>query len=209
MRSRFLTVKQVYDNPNRKSVRKFLACLIFDNPYNDNKHLKIKLCRTYANKEYLSGRSLNRQQANFKRIGTVKKHLMRGFNKDHGRTIDVCKAYLGKAQSQKPKLWNGYYPHIFWKRKWRPLFFRPIMGDRGYPHYDHVCLDMEFVCYGEPGEARGAGGRWRFSKLIGDKMKVAPYEKPVKALEKREQPEEDCTIVEDILKQQLEKINRI
>jgi hypothetical protein len=148
---RYLSLQQLYDKHlNTAKGRAFMSALIFpDRPVhmfqeNGKEIYKIRLCRTFANKDK-SGRALTGSQAKKKKTWTFKYRpgtKANPFQKDfEGSQYKEDMYEQGTHADQKFKIQRakGYYPHIFWKNEWRPLFFNlksvPAAGfdEFGYP----------------------------------------------------------------------------
>ena len=186
---------------NTKSGRKFLSKLIFPTHPKTTAVIKrikkadktvqvwkIRLCRTFANKDQ-NGTALTRHIAKKKRTWTMKfKPSYTKMQKDW--TDNNYKTQIHQQETNKGTQFKivkgaGYYPHIFWKGEWCPLYInvKMIWGRRGSPDIvENVILKWR---HGKKGEEQKRDLR----RLINDYGKIVPAnEKSAKTKGAQERP---------------------
>ena len=140
-------IESLYKHINKGSGRKFLSKLLFNRPKQEIKInrvkkkpkyktvWKVRLCRTFANKDQ-HGNALTKWEALKKKTWQWKYgRSVRNRTVDYEKyefpdikkwSVGAPMVELGEAKNEKftiSKAW-GYYPHIYYKGEWRPLFIK-------------------------------------------------------------------------------------
>lgn len=133
-------------------IRKYLAKLFL----NDKRY--IRLCRTYAMLDddpnsNTFGRAIKKGIRTIKWYHYVKPDGKKGSIKVDKGTQASMLVVRRNGYSDKINLKNcsGYYPHVFYKKEWRPLFCRVVENRltdaEYYANLKPVIQDLEFWCF--------------------------------------------------------------
>ena len=144
-------IETLYRKRNTGKVRKYLSKLIFNNPK------FIRLCRTFAIKDNnpqskTFGRAISDGIKTVKYFKYVKPDGPKGRTQvDPGKQVPILvKRPNGYSDEINIAKCAGYYPHVFFKNEWRPLFLnkveRRLTAAEYYADLQPVREDVEFWC---------------------------------------------------------------
>jgi hypothetical protein len=201
-RFQFRSLENIYKFRNTKKIRDHIAYLIFGNECTTLRSkkgkpvYKVRLCRTMALK------AINGAAHEFKLNGKLGGFLKKKFGKDDSRVREIHECTDNKGSEFKMEYAIGYYPHIWKKNKWRPIWIKTQQNFRSLCGRDPITEIM--VCWYE-NESKGKKEKRVY---LGDLVRSADPVRLVKAKEVLDpQTNNDSTIVEDILEKQLKKLH--
>ena len=166
---------------------------------------KLKLCRTGSNfnDDGKAVKPNSRSKSHLSAIGfqlinsiaPKYRHKTKGYGKEyptHGTKSRMLGKHINKfIKDDHVVLKNamGYYPHVFYKKQWRPIFFECDYYDK------EEMQDIKFWCYTD---IKGRPKKWSvkgyYNNLIAD-LTGQPVE-PLKAVKEKVAPPSDNSIME-------------